>query len=168
MNALKNVLASKDQIDFTNATIDSGFETYTGTERDIKRAFNLTHKNYNIFERYFLANDTAIVDTDNNTVTIPNHFWVTGEKITYNHVGTSNSGIGIASTDGFVGVGTTTFLPSEVFVVKVNDDTLKFAETAEKALKVVPETVDITSVGIGTSHRFISQKQNQKVILIQK
>tara|TARA_B100000700_G_scaffold126444_2_gene141578 strand:- start:8009 stop:22378 length:14370 start_codon:yes stop_codon:yes gene_type:complete len=165
MNALKNVLASKDEIDFTNATIESGFETYTGTERDIKRSFNLTHQNYNIFERYFLANDSAIVSADDNSVTIPNHFWVTGEKITYNHVGTSNSGIGIASTDGFVGVGTTTFLPSEVFVVKVNDDTIKFAETAEKALKVVPETVDITSVGIGTSHRFISQKQNQKVLM---
>ena len=165
MNALKNVVASKDEIDFTNATIESGFETYTGTERDIKRSFNLTHKNYNIFERYFLANDGGLVDTADNTITVPNHFWVTGEKITYNHVGTSNSGIGIASTDGFVGVGTTTFLPSEVFVVKVNDDTIKIAETAEKALKIVPETVDITSVGIGTSHRFISQKQNQKVLM---
>ena len=51
MNALKNVVANKDEITFTNATITSGLEEYFGTERDIKRAFNLTHNNKNIFER---------------------------------------------------------------------------------------------------------------------
>ena len=165
MNALKNVVAAKDEINFTNAEITSGLEEYFGTERDIKRSFNLTHDNRNIFERYFLANDANIVSVDNNTITIPDHFFVTGEKIKYSHVGSSSSGIGIASTDGFAGVGTTTFLPEDLFVVKVNADTIKIAETAQKALKVVPETVDITSVGIGTSHLFVATNQNAKALI---
>ena len=35
---------AKDNIDFTNALIESGFATYEGTERDIKRAFELKHE----------------------------------------------------------------------------------------------------------------------------
>tara|TARA_R100001594_G_scaffold439_2_gene1654 strand:+ start:3602 stop:17350 length:13749 start_codon:yes stop_codon:yes gene_type:complete len=165
MNAIKNVVAAKDEIDFTNAHIDGANSEYYGTERDIKRAFNLTHDNYNIFERYFLGNDATIVSVADNTITIPNHFWVTGETITYSHVGTAASGVGIASTDGFAGVGTTTFLPDSLYVVKVNADTIKIATTAEKALSVVPETVDITSVGIGTSHLFVSTNQNAKALM---
>ena len=165
MNALKNVVANKDEINFTNATITSGLEEYFGTERDIKRAFNLTHDNKNIFERYFLANDASIVSVANDTITIPDHFFVTGEEVTYRHVGSAASGIGIAATDGFAGVGETTFLPETLYIVKVNADTLKIAETAQKALKVVPETVDITSVGIGTSHLFIAKNQNAKALI---
>ena len=40
MNALRHQDDSKDEIDFNNAVIESGFATYEGTERDIKRALN--------------------------------------------------------------------------------------------------------------------------------
>ena len=50
-------------------------------------------------------------------------------------------------------------------LVTINADTVKIAETAEKALRTVPETVDITSVGIGTSHLFIAKNQNAKALL---
>ena len=130
--AFKQVTAPKDEIDFTNATINSGIGEYYGTERDIKRAFNLTHNNYNIFERYVLCNDANIVSVSANTITIPNHFWVTGEQLSYSHSGTASTmAIGIASTSGFAGIGTTDRVPSTFFVVKINDDTIKIAETAE-------------------------------------
>ena len=50
-NALRIEDDSKDVINLTNGTIETGYGEYTGTDRDIKRAFNLTHKNDNIFER---------------------------------------------------------------------------------------------------------------------
>ena len=53
-------------------------------------------------------------------------------------------------------------LPGDVYVVKINEDTIKVARSAEDALKIVPQVVDITSVGIGTSHRFVSTNQNAK------
>ena len=122
MNAIRHEDDAKDNIDFTNALIESGFATYEGTERDIKRAFELKHETDNIFDRSFEGNNSDIVNTTTNTITLPNHFFVTGEKITYNHAGAGTSqAIGIASTS-FVGVGTTSLLPGNLFVVKINDD----------------------------------------------
>ena len=39
------------------------------------------------------------------------------------------------------------------------------ARNAEDALKVVPEPLDITSVGVGTSHRFVGTNQNAKAVV---
>ena len=166
MNALRYQDDDKDIIEFDNGTIETGYGVYYGTERDIKRSFNLTHKQYDIFQREFIGNDSSIVDVDTNTVSIPNHFFVTGEKIKYVHAGAgSTQAIGIAATNGFVGIGTTTELPSELFVVKIDENKVKIAETAQKALLSVPQTVDFTSVGIGTSHRFVATNQNAKGII---
>ena len=153
------------EIDFTNATIQTEPGSYQGTESDIMRQFGLTHETDEIFERYFVGNDSTIVDVANSTITIPNHFYVTGEKIKYHHVGTATSAIGIATTS-FAGVGNTTFLPEEnVFAVKVDDNTIQLASSAENALLDVPTVVEFSSVGIGTSHRFVATNQNAKVMV---
>ena len=152
-------------IDFTNGTINSDLGSYQGTESDIKRAFEIQHENLPIFERYFEGNDTGIANTTNNTIKIPNHFFVSGEKLKYVHVGETDSAIGIATTS-FVGAANTTFLPEEnLFAVKVDDNVIKIATSAENALKIIPEVVELESVGIGTSHRFVSTNQNAKVIV---
>ena len=165
MNAIRHEDDAKDNIDFTNALIESGFATYEGTERDIKRSFELKHETDSIFDRSFEGNDSNIVNTTTNTITLPNHFFVTGEKIEYNHAGAGTSqAIGIASTS-FVGVGTTSLLPGDLFVVKINDDEIKIATSAQNALKSIPEVVDLTSVGIGTSHRFTAVNQNAKGLI---
>ena len=166
MNALKIADDVVSVVDLGNGYIQSGFGDYKGTESDIKRSFELKHESDTIFEKSFDGSDSAIVSADNNTVVLPNHFFVTGEKISYNHAGTGKTmAVGIATTSGFVGVGTTNKLPGDLWVVKIDDDTIKIAETAEKALKSVPEVVDITSVGIGTSHRFNAINQNAKVMV---
>ncbi len=152
-------------ITFSNASIGGEFGTYEGTESDIKRSFGLTHETNEIFERYFTGNDSSVVNVTNNTITIPNHFFVSGEKIEYVHVGTASSAVGIATTS-FVGASNTTFLPGEnIFAVKVDDNNIKIAASAENALKEVPEIVELESVGIGTSHRFVATNQNAKIMV---
>ena len=167
MNAvsLNENTALSNEIDFTNGSINSDLGAYEGTESDVKRAFELQHENLPIFERYFEANDTGIANTTNNTITIPNHFFVSGEKLEYVHVGETDSAIGIATTS-FVGAANTTFLPGEnLFAVKVDDNVIKIATSAANALKSIPEVVELESVGIGTSHRFVSTNQNAKVVV---
>ena len=152
-------------IEFTNASISDGLGEYFGTESDIKREFALSHENEPIFERYFFGNSSDIVNVTTNAIKIPNHFFVSGEKLRYVHVGTASSAVGIATTT-FVGVADTTFLPGEnLFAVKVDDNNIKIATSAKNALKSIPEVVDLESVGIGTSHRFIATNQNAKVIV---
>jgi len=154
-----------DKIDFINGSINSELGSYQGTDSDIKRGFELYHKNLPIFERSFEGNNSNVVDISSNGIKIPNHFYVSGEKLKYIHVGTATSAVGIATTS-FVGAANTTFLPGEnLFVVKVDDNTIKIASSAENALKSIPQIVELESVGIGTSHRFISTNQNAKVLV---
>ena len=165
-NALRHQDDEKDIVSFNNGSIETNYGTYFGTERDIKRAFDLKHKGFQIFRRDFDGSNISIASTSLNTITVPNHFFVTGEKVAYSNPGFgSTQAIGIASTDFGVGIGTTDKLPSSVYVVKVNENTIKLARNAEDALSPTPRVLDITSVGIGTSHAFTAINQNAKVIV---
>ena len=113
-NALRIEDDTKDEISFNNATIETGYGDYTGTERDIKRSFNLTHRNDNIFERSFTGTG---INTVSDTITIPNHFYVTGEQIAYTGPGVGNTGsLGIGETTFPVAGVTTTLLPAPEYL----------------------------------------------------
>ena len=165
LNALKTQDDSKDIVNIVNSEIQTDYGTYEGTERNIKRSFDLIHKNDPIFERYFIGDDSSIVSIASSTITIPNHFFVSGELVRYDngYLGSDQS-IGIVTTN-FTGIGLTDKIPNEVFIVKVDRNTVKLAKSAQDALKLTPETLDITGVGIGSTHRFISINQNSKVVV---
>ena len=166
-NALRvtSVTNLDSSIDFNNAEITGGSALYEGTNTSVKRSFDLTHNELMIFQRYFLGDDSDIVSVSNNTITVPDHFFVTGEELTYTFAGAGTTqAISIASTS-VPGIGLTDKLPSTVYAVKSNESTLQFAPTAEDALKGTPNTFDITAVGIGTSHCLIAKNQNTKNVL---
>ena len=73
--------------------------------------------------------------------------------------------IGIKTTN-ITGIGTTDKLPRDLFVVKIGDGSVRFAESAAKANKLNPEVLEFTSVGIGTSHHITAKKQNSKACLL--
>ena len=164
--SLRNDLIDKNSINFVNAEIKGNFGTYTGTENSVKRSFNLTHKQRPIFVRYFDAEDSTIVSTASSSITIPEHFFVTGERVVYSNAGSGTTqSIGIATTS-VTGVGVTDKLPSTVYVVKVDDTRIQLAESSEDALKTEPKIFNITSVGIGsTLHSFTATNQNSKNII---
>lgn len=167
MNAIRNTDDSIPPvvIDFNNSSIETDFGTYSGTETDIKRAFDLRHKNDRIFQRDFDGSNSDVVDISENTIRIENHFFVTGEEVVYTHAGSgSTQAIGITSTS-FAGIGTTDKVPSSVYIVKVDDAKVRLASSAQNALSPQPITLDFVTVGIGTSHTFTSKNQNQKVIV---
>ena len=152
-------------INLGNSFIRNAYGFYTGTETDIRREFSLNHKGNNIFERYFDGSDSNIVNIEDNTIEIPENFFVTGENVTYSIGGGDISlPIGIATTT-IPGIGSTDKLPTSLYIVKENELKVKVAISASDALKTPPNVLDITSVGIGTSHRFISKNQNSKVLI---
>jgi hypothetical protein len=165
LNALRCEDDDKEILDFINSEIQTNCGSYEGTDSDIKREFALTHKNDPIFERYFIGSASTVVNTTSNIISIPNHFFVTGEQVKYTHAGAGTTqAIGIATTS-FVSVGSTDKLPEEVYIVKVDINNVKLARSAEDALKFIPKVLDITSAGIGTLHRFVATNQNAKVIV---
>ena len=155
-----------NEIDLNNASITAGFGFYDGTAKDVKRAFGLTHKGQPIFLRNFDGSDTSIINTSNNTIRIPNHFFVTGEPVNYSVGISTHVRVGIATTT-FAGIGSTSILPNNanVYIIKVDDATVKLASSAENALAVTPVEIDITGVGVGTFHTFKSSKQNTKCLI---
>jgi hypothetical protein len=153
------------EISLLNGSLNYDYGSYTGSYNDVKKEFNLTHKNIPIFQRNFDGSNSNIVNIENNTISIENHFYITGEEIEYSYpgVGTTQA-IGIATTS-IAGIGITDKLPSSLFVVKVNDIGIQVAASASEALKTIPNTLDLTSVGIGSVHTFTSKNQNNKVII---
>ncbi|MDB4343787.1 YHYH protein [Schleiferiaceae bacterium] len=155
---------NSNEVDYLNWKLKSSKGSYTGTKTEIRTDFDLNHAGIPIFKRIIDGSNPSIADTTSNIVRIPNHFFVTGENINYSNSGAGTTqSIGITSTSisGIV----TDKLPDSLFVVKVDEGSIRFADTAENALKVIPETLTLDSVGIGDSHVFTSKNQNTKALV---
>ena len=151
--------------------INSGSGSYLGRKFDVQLSAELTHSGFNVFLRDFNGQDAGIVSSTKNTVLIPNHFFVTGEKITYRYYKSdfndSTRAVGIGTTD-IPGIGLTDKLPKTVYAVKINDSEIKLAGTLEKSLKRIPETLNLYAAKkvIGNDyHTFIGEKQNTRSLL---
>ena len=155
-----------NEIDLNNTSITAGFGFYQGTAKDVRRAFSLTHKGQPIFQRNFDGSDTSIINITDNTIKIPDHFYVSGEPVNYSVGISTHVRINIESTT-FAGIGSTTILPTNanVYIIKDTDATIRLASSAENALASTPIAIEITGVGIGTFHTFTSNKQNTKCLI---
>lgn len=152
-------------IPLANGEIEYESNEYFGTDNDIKKQFELKHKNTPIFKRYFDASNPNIVDIENNIIKIENNFYSNGEELIYSSPGLGTTqAIGIATTS-IPGIGITDKLPENLYVIKLNDIDIKIAGSAEDALNPNPNFLNLTSVGIGNSHTLISKNQNSKVII---
>jgi len=153
------------QMDLNNVQVQSGTGLYRGTKLDLRTAFDLKHDGLPIFRRQFEGAEATSFDFDENILFINEHFFVTGENVTYSYGGSlTEEAIGIKTTN-VTGIGTTDKLPRDLFVVKIGDGSVRFAESAAKANKLNPEVFEFTSVGIGTSHHITAKKQNSKALI---
>ena len=152
-------------VTFTDSRLKSAEGSYTGTDNDIKFSFGLKHAGDAIFHKTFNSEDESVVDVTNNTFVVNNHFFQTGEEITYNPIGSGTTmNIGIAAT-AISGIGVTTKMPSTVFAVKIAENKFKVARTATEALQTIPKVLDITTVGVGTTQSFTSTNLNSKILV---
>ena len=161
-----NNVTGISSINLNNNILFSEYGTYTGTQFDKKKSFNLYHNELPIFERTFLGNDSTVVNLTSNQVIIDDHYFVTGEKVTYSY---ENSSL---STANAIGIATTTVsgvstdkLPTTLYVVKYSNRTVGFAKSATGALASTPDVLDLYSVGIGTFHKITSTNQNARALV---
>jgi hypothetical protein len=154
-------------LNLDNFQIESGLNR-SGIDGQFVLDFNLTHKETPIFERLFNGSNPGIVDLTNNTILLPRHFYVTGEKIKYisDELDESSSVNSIQIEEiNIPGIGNTNKLPAEVYVIKVDSLRIKLAKNAEDALKILPESLNFTNLGVGLVHKFISTQQNTKSLI---
>ena len=143
----------------TVGSVEFANGTFQGTELARRKDFDLYHEEYPIFEK--TVNPSEIVSLTNSTVSLPNHFFVTGEEVVYD-TGFAGAPIGIATTT-ITGIGLTDKLPSTVYIIKNDDTVFQFAGSVEDALANTELT--LTGVGVGTEHVLTSTKQNSKCIV---
>jgi hypothetical protein len=129
------------------------------------RSFDLYSNNYPIFKVQFNASDPNIVDLADASVNLINHYFVSGEEVEYIPQDNDfNNAIEIVPT--FIsGIGVTTKLPPSIYVIKVDNQRIRFASSPENALLFNPVSINLTSVGIGSTHIFKSKIQNTKALI---
>ena len=157
------------ELDFGNGLITDDRDDYVGTFNAVKTDFNLEHDGQDVFQYWFDGGNAGIVSTTTDRIRLPNHFFVSGERLSYyrNDINDEYSAIGVAQTY-FVGVGLTTLLPNggdNVYAVKIDDNYIGLSTSAENAQSITPSLIDITNVGSGTSHRFVTTRQNARVLI---
>ena len=79
---------------------------------------------------------SAGINTTNNTITLNSHEFKTGDKVYYDSTDTIASGL---ETGGY-------------FIYRIDDDTIKLAETLYDAKQIPPNIVSIVSIG-GSEHQ---------------
>ena len=119
--------------------------------------FELTTNSTPIFEKVFDPSKTSIVSSG-GTFTIPNHFFRTGEELTYTpnstFIGVSASPMTMNAVDD---------VPSTVYAIKIDDSNFKIATSLSDANSGIGTT--IASRGSGNAHRFTANKQNPKSVI---
>ena len=154
-------------VDLNNAGLNADFGSYVGAANALADEFELTSRQVPIFERYFFGNDSNVVDLDLNTVEVPRNFYVTGEELEYTYQGadaSTENAVGIATTT-ITGIGLTDKLPRTLYAIKDNERQLRFAGSALDALAASPKALEITAVGIGTSHSLSSKNTNSRCLI---
>ena len=68
------------ELDLVDTKVSSFEGTYTNTDVDVRRAFGLFHGGDPIFFKDFDSTDSLVVDVDNDIITLPNHFFTSGER----------------------------------------------------------------------------------------
>ena len=141
---------------FKLASVNKQFGKATET---FQQSFNLTHRGVPVFAKTFDASDSAVVDVSEDQFVMNNHYFRTGEPIVYD----ATNGTAVGIQHGVNGVGAATTLPIQLYAIEVTEDKFQVAISAANAANNLP--IGLTTVGIGTTHRFLSEKQNTKCLI---
>lgn len=123
-------------------------------------SFPLRYNGYPVFHKTFQGNSLLTINLIDDTITIPSHFFKTGERLTYSF---SADGSSIGINPSSPGSGGSSTLPSVVYPIYVDENTIRVALAASLALQ--NQYVDITSVGVGSVHTLTAEKQNSKCLI---
>lgn len=126
-----------------------------------KNSFKLRHNQSPIFYKTFNANDTAVVDLQNDVITVKNHYFKTGEPIKYTpSLGGTKIGISTTSPGNTIG---TSFLPDVIYPIVIDQNKIRVSLASSLAQQ--NQFANLISIGIGTDHTLEVDKQNTKCLI---
>ena len=120
-----------------------------------KTDFNIKHEGVPIFQKTF--DPTTALDVSTNIFNIPDHFFNTGEKLTY-AFGSTFSGV----TGSSIQTGGSN-IPTTLYAIKVGSDEFKLATSRNNAL--AGTSINFSSAGSGNAHTLTMDKKLSKAII---
>ena len=134
--------------------ITAGYNARNGN-RVNRTDFDIKHEGVPIFQKTF--DPTTALDVTTNIFNVPDHFFNTGEKLTY-AFGSSFSGVTATSiqTGG-------SNIPTTVYAIKSGSDEFKLATTRNNAL--AGTAINFSSAGTGNAHTLTMDKKLSKAII---
>jgi hypothetical protein len=141
---------------FQLASVNKQFNT---ASESFQTSFRLTHKQDLLFSHEFDSGDSSAVLVGKDAINIKNHFFTTGEELTYEAFDGRPIGIDHNSS----GIGAATTLPSPVFCIKLSENRFKLAATRD--LAIANDPIGLTTVGVGTTQSFTSQNPDTRCIV---
>jgi hypothetical protein len=144
-------------------------EFYNGAQanRINKLDYDANYNGIPIFEKRFNPSNQSVINYTTGTITIPDHFYNTGEELTYtpdtSFVGFAVTAIGIGSTANYVGV-VTNKLPPVVYPIRLDNNNFKLATRQEYAQAGI--FVTFTSPGLGNYHALTMTKKLEKSLVV--
>jgi hypothetical protein len=134
--------------------ITAGYNARNGN-RVNKTDFDIKHEGVPIFQKTF--DPTTALDVSTGIFNVPDHFFNTGEKLTY-AAGSSFSGVTAASlqTGG-------SNIPTTVYAIKSGSDEFKLATSRNNAL--AGTAIGFSTFGSGNAHTLTMDKKLSKAII---
>jgi hypothetical protein len=128
--------------------------------------FDLRSNNIPIFAKTFDPTNSSTLNPSTGVFTIQNHFFSDLEKLIYTpkstFIGVGASAVGIGLTLNSVGI-LTTILPSEVYAIRLSDNTFKLSTRKDYAALGI--AVTFTSYGSGNAHQLEMDKKLEKSLI---
>jgi hypothetical protein len=124
-----------------------------------KTDFNLRSNGIEIFAKTFDPTNSTILNTSTGVFNIENHFFSNLEELIYTPKSTF---IGVGASAMEIGAGPT-LLPSEVYVIRLSDNTFKLATSKSNAISGIGVT--FTSYGSGNAHQLEMDKKLEKSLI---
>ena len=163
--AFINVISNKvDLIDDISPQF-TGIGTTTSPTVVGLTSFRLTSNSNVLFTKVFDPSDTNVLSVGSSIFRINNHNFQTGERIKYDPGNSiyGNNRIGIVTSNVILGGGSTSFLPAELFAIKINNNFFSVAGLSTAALSGASFVV--SNIGSGTEHSFDVLRPDDRVLL---
>ena len=163
INAVSNKV---DIIDDISSSF-TGIGTTTSASIVGLTSFRLTTDNGLIvpFTKIFDGSSSSVISVGSSVISLNNHNFQNGEKIKYdpgNEV-YGNNRVGIETSNKVIGGVSTSFLPAELYVIKIDNNNFSLAGLNTAVTNNEPLT--FRAVGTGTSHSFDVVNPDNRVII---
>ena len=137
--------------------ITDQFDSING-DRTNKFDFDLRHNGVSIFEKQFNPGISTVVNLATGTFTLNDHFFSTGEKLTYTP---RSSFVGGAYTA--MVMSDSNILPIDVYAIKINNNQFQLATSKSDAN--AGTAVTFNSAGTGNAHTLEMSKKLEKSLI---